>query len=164
MRILRIVGDKFEEFIMMLGMIAMVTLNFTNVVFRYLFPQTPFSYTEELTLLIFIWVTMLGIACGYKWISHTGLSIVTDILPRVLKRLVLVFATVCSVGLFVMIFYQGILMVQNQLKFGQILPGMKISAATAGAAIPACSVIVILRALQAGIREIKATYSERGAE
>ena len=134
MRILRIVGDKFEEFILMLGMIAMVTLNFTNVVFRYLFPQTPFSYTEELTLLIFIWVTMLGIACGYKWISHTGLSIVTDILPRVPKRLVLVFATVCSVGLFVMIFYQGILIVQNQLKFGQILPGMKISAAPAGAA------------------------------
>ena len=164
MRMLRLVVDRFEEFIMMLGMIAMVTLNFTNVVFRYLFPQTPFSYTEELTLLIFIWVTMLGIACGYKWVSHTGLSVVTDLLPRIPKKVAVICATLCSVGLFVMIFYQGILMVQNQIRFGQILPGMKIPAATAGAAIPVCAVVVLLRTIQAGFKEFRAVQAREGAE
>ncbi len=164
MRILRLIGEKFEEFVMMLGMIAMVTLNFTNVVFRYFFPQTPFSYTEELTLLIFIWVTMLGIACGYKWVSHTGLSIVTDMLPQVPRKLALAFATACSLGLFVMIFYQGVLMVQNQLKYGQILPGMKISAAVAGSAIPVCAVVVMIRAVQAGFREIRGVCAREGAD
>jgi len=149
---------------MMLGMITMVTLNFSNVVFRYLFPQTPFSYTEELTLLIFIWVTMLGIACGYKWVSHTGLTVVTDLLPRIPKKAAVVFATVCSVGLFIMILYQGILMVQNQVRFGQILPGMKIPAATAGAAIPVCAVVVILRTVQAGFKEFRAIQAGEGAE
>lgn len=164
MKIARVVFNKFEEFIMMLGMITMVTLNFTNVVFRYLFPQTPFSYTEELTLLIFIWVTMFGIACGYKWVSHTGLTVVTDLLPRMPKKAAVLFATLCSVGLFIMIFYQGVLMVQNQIRFGQILPGMKIPAATAGAAIPVCAVVVILRTIQAGFKEFRAIPAREGAE
>lgn len=159
---IKLILDKFEEFFMMVGMIIMVTLNFTNVLCRYLLPQTPFSYTEELTVLIFIWVTMLGIAFGYKWVSHTSLSIVTDVLPDRYKRVAIVFATICSVAFFVMVFYQGVFMVENQLRFNQILPGMKIPKATAGFAIPVCSVIIIVRAIQAGIKELKMIRTREG--
>lgn len=154
--------DRFEEFFMMVGMIVMVTLNFTNVFCRYLLPQTPFSYTEELTVLIFIWVTMLGIAYGYKWLSHTSLTIVTDVLPDKYKRVAVIFATICSVVFFVMVFYQGVLMVENQLRFNQILPGMKIPKATAGFALPVCSVIIIVRAIQAGMKELKTIGTREG--
>ena len=43
-----------EEGVMVVGIAVMVLFNFLNVVFRYLLPQTPFSYTEELVVLIFI--------------------------------------------------------------------------------------------------------------
>jgi len=159
---LKYIFNKFEEFLMMIGMIIMVTLNFTNVVCRYLLPQTPFSYTEELTVLIFVWVSMLGIACGYKWISHTGLTMVTDLLPNKVKQAVAIFATICSTGLFIMVFYEGILMVQNQLKHGQILPGMQIPAATASLAVPVCAIIIIIRVIQAGIKEVKQLRTHEG--
>ena len=58
MKIIFKVLDILEEGVMILGLIAMVILNFVNVICRFLLPQTPFSYTEELTILIFGWVTM----------------------------------------------------------------------------------------------------------
>ena len=50
--------DYFEEFMLFIIMAAMIVMNFLNVVFRFLLPQSPFSYTEELTLLLFVWATM----------------------------------------------------------------------------------------------------------
>ena len=67
--------DYFEEFMLFIIMAAMIVMNFLNVLFRFLLPQSPFSYTEELTLLLFVWATMIGIACGLKRGSHTGMSV-----------------------------------------------------------------------------------------
>ncbi|MCD8164525.1 MAG: hypothetical protein LUE09_14195 [Synergistaceae bacterium] len=56
--------SKFEEIIMVAGGLLMVFMNFANVVCRYLLPTTPFSYTEELVVLLFVWVSMSR--------THTG--------------------------------------------------------------------------------------------
>ena len=66
---------------MVVGMAVMVLFNFLNVIFRYLLPQTPFSYTEELVVLIFIWVSLFGISYGYRVGAHTVLTIVSDRAP-----------------------------------------------------------------------------------
>ena len=96
MKIIFKVLDILEEGVMILGLIAMVILNFVNVICRFLLPQTPFSYTEELTILIFGWVTMFGIAYGYKKCAHTGLTLVTDLLPVNIQKIMTVFATICT--------------------------------------------------------------------
>ena len=44
--------DFLEEFLLVVILAVMIVMNFLNVVFRYLLPQSPFSYTEELTLLL----------------------------------------------------------------------------------------------------------------
>ena len=96
MKYILLVFDKIEEAGMAIGMFIMVIMNFFNVVCRFLLPQTPFSYTEEFTVLIFIWVTMLGISCGYKRASHTGLNILTERIHGVPKGIIIIFATICS--------------------------------------------------------------------
>ena len=58
--------DIFEELLLVIIMAVMIIMNFLNVIFRYLLPQSPFSYTEEITLLLFVWATMIGIAAGLK--------------------------------------------------------------------------------------------------
>ena len=67
--------NLLEEGVMVAGMAVMVLFNFLNVVFRYLLPQTPFSYTEELVVLIFIWVSLFGISYGYRIGAHTVLTV-----------------------------------------------------------------------------------------
>lgn len=159
MKYIWLIIDKIEEAGMAIGMFIMVIMNFINVVCRYLLPQTPFSYTEELTVLIFVWATMLGISCGYKRASHTGLNILTDKLHGIPKRAVVLFATVCSVLFAASLFKEGLGMVQNQLSHGQIMPGLQISAAWQGAAVPAGAVFIFVRAIQAGVREFKAAHA-----
>lgn len=147
--------DKFEELVIVVGMIAMVIFNFLNVVCRFLLPQTPFSYTEELVVLIFVWITMFGIACAYKKMAHTGLTILTDHFHGSAKIVFAVLSMICSVCFMLLVIWYGIDMVQNQIAHGQILPGMKIPAATQSLAIPVGGVLILIRAIQACLIEIK---------
>lgn len=73
--------SKFEEIIMVAGGLLMVFMNFANVVCRYLLPTTPFSYTEELVVLLFVWVSMFGISYAYRRRAHTLLTILSDNIP-----------------------------------------------------------------------------------
>jgi C4-dicarboxylate transporter DctQ subunit len=154
--------DWFEEIIMGVGLFVMVAFNFLNVICRFFLPQTPFSFTEELTLLLFMWVTMLGISCGYKRGAHTGLSLLTDVLPTAMKKICIVLATFGSLVLMGVLFWSGSVMVQNQLKFGNIMPGLKISAAFGGLSIPIGSAIVFFRVIQTGIQKVLELDKQEG--
>ncbi|MPM76935.1 hypothetical protein SDC9_123934 [bioreactor metagenome] len=143
--------DYFEEGILVIGFTIMIIMNFFNVVSRFLLPQTPFSYTEELTILIFIWITVFGIAFGYKRGAHTGLTILTDKLPDRMKKIVVVIGTMFSVFLMVVICITGYKMVMVQLRYGSLMPGLKISTAWGGIAIPLGGVLISIRAIQAGV-------------
>lgn len=161
MKYIWLVIDRIEEAGMAIGMFIMVIMNFLNVVCRFFLPQTPFSYTEELTVLIFIWVTMLGISCGYKRASHTGLNILTNKMCGIPKEIVVIFATICSALFSAFLFFEGVGMVQNQLAHGQIMPGLQIDAAWQGASIPVGAVFVFIRSIQAGVRELKSVHALR---
>lgn len=146
--------DVVEEGIMLTGLAVMVVMNFVNVVCRFLLPQTPFSYTEELTILLFEWVTMFGIAYGYKKAAHTGLSLITDKLPGPMQKAMMVFSMACTLILMGIVIWSGSNMVQNQLVHGNIFPGLKISSAWGGVAVPAGGVMIAIRAVQVCIGKL----------
>ena len=143
-----------EESVLVAGMAIMILFNFLNVVFRYLLPQTPFSYTEELVVLVFIWISMFGISYGYRMGSHTVLTIISDSVPRKVQRMIAVFATLASAVLMVVIAYTGYNMVMNQIRFGQILPGMGIPMPVVSWAIPAGAVMSFMSILKSGFGEV----------
>lgn len=148
------VFDKLEELVIFVGMAVMVTLNFLNVVCRFLLPQTPFSYTEELTVMIFVWITMFGISCAYKKMAHTGLTLLTD---RFRHRGKMIFAAIgmaASMLFMAYVIYHGSGMVVNQISHNQILPGLRISASCQSLAIPVGGCVIFLRVIQTSVREI----------
>ena len=122
-------------------------------------PQTPFSYTEELVVLVFIWVTMFGISYGYRMGSHTVLTILSDLISSKYQPVIIVFATLASALLMLIIAYTGHGMVMNQIKYGQILPGMKIPMAIVGWSIPIGAVMTFVSILRSGYTEIKGARS-----
>ena len=148
------VFDLVEESVMVAGMAVMVLFNFLNVVARRLLPQTPFSYTEELVVMIFIWVSMFGISYGYRRNAHTVLTVAADRLPDAMRPLIVVFATLASALLMVILAWTGFNMTMNQIRHGQILPGMRIPMALVGAAIPAGAVMTLVSVLRCGCLEL----------
>jgi len=141
---------------MVMGMGIMVLFNFLNIVCRYLLPQTPFSYTEELIVLFFVWVSMFGISYGYRRGSHTVLTIFSDMVTGKGQYAIILFATAASALLMLLLAKTGYAMVHNQLRFNQILPGMQIPVAIMGAAVPIGAAVAFVSILRSGFLEIMA--------
>ena len=156
MKIISKVLDCVEDAILFIGIAIMIIMNFLNVVCRYLLPQTPFSYTEELTVTLFLWVTMFGVACGFKRVSHTGFSLITERISINAQKVAIVIATLLTSVFIIIVINSGFTLVRNNLRFGNVLPGLKISTAYASAAIPSGGIVILLRVLQAGYTQLMA--------
>lgn len=146
--------DRIEFWVMSIGMGIMVLFNFLNVVSRKLMPEMPFSYTEELVVLIFLWVTMFGISYAYRRHSHTGLNLVTEHLPAGVRMVTTGISSLCSLAFVGMIVYMGIGLVQNHLKYGQILPSLQVPMALQSLALPVGGIVVMVSILFSGVTEI----------
>lgn len=146
--------SKVEESVMIVGMVIMVVMNFLNVIFRLLLPQTPFSYSEELTIIIFMWVTMFGISYGYRVHAHTVLDVFTNYLPNKAQPFVIIFATICSAFFMVLMTYTAYGTMVNQLTHGQVTPGMKLPMVVNSGALFLGSIITFFSIFRSGYLEL----------
>jgi TRAP-type C4-dicarboxylate transport system permease small subunit len=67
-------SQKTLEFLCGVFTIIMVLLVFLQVIFRYVFFY-PFSWSEEFSTYLFIWIVLLGAAVGIRKQEHLGISI-----------------------------------------------------------------------------------------
>lgn len=146
--------NTFESAVMVIGMLIMVFFNFFNVICRYLFPKSPFSYTEELVVIIFMWVTMFGLSYGYRKGAHTMLDVFTNLFPRKLQFVTVIFSTLCSILLMVLMVKIGYGMVANQISHGQVTSGMRLPMALTSASLPIGGAVTIISVLKTGYDEI----------
>ncbi len=85
----------FEETSLALLLGLMTAITFVNVILRYIF-NSSLIWGLEVVLILFAWLVLYGITYGFKITSHLGVDAVTNIVPRSVKRvLVLVSAAVC---------------------------------------------------------------------
>lgn len=159
MRLLGKILDYFEESLIILMMAYMAIMNFLNVVFRYCFSSS-FSFTEELTVTVFVWVTMLGIAAGFKRYAHLGMSFVVDLFHGKVKALFALFGVLCSLIFIVLVLFYGIEMVQGQITMGSTTPVLRMPQAVQGLSMPVGAAFIIIRILQAGFKQVKGLWNE----
>ncbi len=72
-------GRNAEEVICAAMMIFMTALGFVNVATRYL--GYSMAYTEELLVMLLVWLTMLGTAAGFKRNAHLSMTFFQEQLP-----------------------------------------------------------------------------------
>ena len=157
MKLLIILGkilDYLEEGAIVAGLAVMTVLNFANVISRY-FLHSSISWTEEIILIIFLWVSILGISCGYKRNIHLGMSFVTDRLPEKGKKIALVFSCICSIILIYFMVRYGYVMVGNQLRLHAKTTVLRLPTAVQGSAIVVGGVLMLIRCLQYTVSELK---------
>lgn len=156
--ILRVI-DYIEEGIIFLGLLAMALLNFANIVSRYCLHKS-LSYTEEVVIIIFVWVTMMGISEGYKRHAHLGMSFLTDRLPKPGKGLAILFSGICSFILIFFIVFYGWQMVQNQMRLGSMTTALRLPTWVQGLAIPAGGVLMAIRTVQAVAQQLSGLHGD----
>ncbi len=83
----------FEEILGAILLAAMVTIAFLNVIVRYC-TSFSFAWSEEMTVNFFVWVTMLGTACGFREGKHLAMNIFYNALPRKARLAAFIFSCI----------------------------------------------------------------------
>lgn len=81
---------------------TMCLIAFANVVSRHLFHYS-FSFTEELTINLFVWLVVIGSGMAFERGAHLGLVTLTRRFPRALQRWLSIIGAVCGALLFLAI-------------------------------------------------------------
>ena len=153
--------DYVEETCLVILLVVMTALNFANVFSRYLLSSS-ISYTEEITGMAFVWVSMLGSATAYKRGAHLGMSFIVEQFPKKGQAFFVLFSTICSVVMLSILFKYGVIMVQGQIALNSRTSALQWPSAMQGLSIPVGAVFMIIRSVQMGVTQMVRLWKEGG--
>lgn len=81
---------------------SMAAIAFINVISRYLF-HFSFAATEEITINLFVWLTVVGSGIAFERGGQLGMVTLYNIFPNPLKKTAVLFSAFMSAALFVIV-------------------------------------------------------------
>lgn len=148
MTVLKKMNDALNQVIKLITIIAfaiMVLVTFMQIIYRFVLLQ-PIPWAEELARYLFVWITFLGAAVAVKSKGHVGVELVIDKLPKRTKKIVLTIAFIICAIFCIVIFFNGIIMVQRTMN--QRSAAMSMPMSIAYAAIPVGFIVMAINFLQ----------------
>ena len=143
------VFDSLEDWFLVITLGLMLILNFANVVSRYCL-STSIAFTEELTTNLFVWSSFIGAAAAAKRGAHLGFDLLVNSLPAPVRRIISGLVTLVTLGMFVLLFYYSIEMIQMQMMLKQETPALGWPEWVVSLALPVSSIFCFVRFAQAG--------------
>lgn len=154
MRKVKWIWNNFEEVLAAIIVLVMAIVTFINIVGRFIFKHS-FSWADDLTMMLFLWTTMLGAAIAFKYGKHFNMGLLGEHGGKKRHITLAVVSLVANVLFSAGVFYLGILMVQNQLTYEGIIPTLHISQAWQGIAIPFGAFFMIIRSVEGFLNTLK---------
>lgn len=143
----KFVCERFEELLGSILLFVMVSIAFINVITRYCIKMS-LSWTEELTVNLFVWVVMLGTSFAFRNNTHLGVTMLHDALPKWARRLCYILFLAISIGFFGTLFYLGVTEVRDEIDLEVTTESLAIPVWWYTIATPAFSLLIIIRILQ----------------
>jgi TRAP-type transport system small permease protein len=81
---------------------SMAAIAFINVVSRYVF-HFSFAATEEITINMFVWLTVVGTGIAFERGGHLGMVTLFNYFPKRMKKVVIVWTAVLMAALFAVV-------------------------------------------------------------
>lgn len=97
---------------LLLGIMA--TIAFTNVLSRYIF-HFSFAATEEITVNMFVWMTVIGTGIAFERGGQLGMVSIFNLFPKKMQRTVTVISAVLTALLFIAVNYFMILAIYDEI-------------------------------------------------
>jgi len=93
---------RIDHWIVAVLLFTMASIAFINVLSRYLF-HFSFAATEEVTINLFVWMTVVGSGIAFERGGQLGMVTLYNVFPRKFKRLVILFSSILSALLFILV-------------------------------------------------------------
>ncbi len=81
---------------------AMAFIAFANVISRYLF-HFSFSATEEITINLFVWLTVVGSGIAFERGGQLGMVTLFNVFPKRFQKAAVIFSALLSAALFIIV-------------------------------------------------------------
>lgn len=151
--------SRIEEYICAASLLIMLIIAFANVISRK-FLGASWSFTEEITINLFILSSMLGAAVAAKRGAHMGLSALTDLLPKKYQKYITLFTTIIAAVFSLVLIYQGFQVVKFEKQIGQTSPALGWPEWIFGTFVPIGGIFLLIRFLEAGIKALREPEKE----
>ena len=93
---------------------TMCSIAFINVLSRYIF-HFSFAATEEITINLFVWLTVIGSGIAFERGSQLGMVTLYNIFPKKMKRFAILLSSLLSVFLFILVDIYMIKSIYNEI-------------------------------------------------
>ncbi|WP_248926893.1 TRAP transporter small permease [Paenibacillus hamazuiensis] len=102
-RVLLAIDSFFENFAL-IALTSMTIIVFVQVITRKLFNYV-FFWSEEVTLLLMVWFSFMGIAIGFREKLHMAMDSVTNFFPAVVNKVLdkVIDASIFAFGLYLIV-------------------------------------------------------------
>ncbi|PIE55333.1 MAG: TRAP transporter permease DctQ [Dethiosulfovibrio peptidovorans] len=138
----------------------MVTISFVNVITRY-FIKMSLSWSEEITVNLFVWVVLLGTATAFKKGSHLGMSFLYDRLSSSWKKPLSLLSGLICIVFFIILGWLGGLEVRDEIQLSVTTESLAIPVWYYTVALPIFSALIILRVFQSTWRFLRDQAEEK---
>ncbi|AOV08600.1 TRAP transporter small permease [Sporosarcina ureilytica] len=148
MKILRMgkdVLDRLLVFASLTALLAMILIIIYQVFSRQILHYTP-SWAEELSMILFVWVSFLGIAYGFRQKLHIGVSFLVNLFPEKVQDMCDLFAKI------LVIFFGGVLVYYGWkftiLMGNSTMAGTGLPSSVLYAAMPTAGIFTLLYGIE----------------
>lgn len=145
--------DRLLDLCLAATVIAPSLAIFVQVLLRYVF-ERPSSWLDEFAVLVFAWMTLVGAAVVQRTDSHLSIDLAVKWLPPRGQAVAYAVRLLAIVIVVAVMFWQG-LQLTRQMSFVEY-PAMEISRGFLFAILPVCMPFILLYALVAARRRIRA--------
>lgn len=84
---------NIDQYVSAVLFIVIMVLLFLQVVTRYVFRHS-FTWTEELSVLLFVWMTYMGVSSAVTYRKNLRIDALLDVVPFRVKKLLLIISDV----------------------------------------------------------------------
>jgi TRAP-type C4-dicarboxylate transport system permease small subunit len=111
-------GFRLDHWLVAICMAVMVTIAFINILSRYIF-HFSLAATEEITINLFVWMTIIGIGIAFERGGHMGMVTFFNMFPKSLQKASIVFYSLLAAGLFLVLDYYMIQAIYDEITLFQ---------------------------------------------
>ncbi|MBW2107020.1 MAG: TRAP transporter small permease subunit [Deltaproteobacteria bacterium] len=90
---------RIDHWIVAVLLFAMASIAFINVLSRYLF-HFSFAATEEITINLFVWMTVIGSGIAFERGGQLGMVTLYNIFPKKFKKIIILFSSGLSAAIY----------------------------------------------------------------
>ncbi|MGE9290428.1 MAG: TRAP transporter small permease [Puniceicoccales bacterium] len=145
MKTLREILANLEELLGSILLLGVAGIMLLNVCSRYLF-NSPFSWAEELSTILFVWLVMIGAALALKRQQHFSVTFLVERMSHRGYRFPLAIGNWLVLASCLLLLVCGLF--YASWGFGTVTPAMGLSRIWLYGAIPFGSGLMVLRAIQ----------------